>query len=357
MRRRATPEHVDVGIALVGALLALPLVTTGGLSGGRLALGLALTVIQCGALYWVRRRPQLVMAIAFATAAALMLLHPYVGSLGAANIALCGLAWSRPPRVSLIGLAAMVALAPLNLAGGGVAQMLLAIAGPALSWALGELGRMRHVRGTEQRERVRAAERERIARELHDVVAHNLAVIVVQAGAAADVFDAQPEQARSALLAIDDAGRSALGELRRLLETVSGEGERAPAPGLSQLGALTDSVRAAGLQVELDVDDGAPLPALVDLAAYRIVQEALTNALRHAHARRVQVRVARAAGALTIEVLDDGSGAPGADGRGIVGMRERAQTLGGTLQTGARPGGGFRVAAELPLASELLAAR
>jgi len=361
MRHRFSPERIDAGIASAGVLLALPLVATvpGGLSGGRLALGLALTAIQCGSLYWLRRRPELVTAICVATGAGLIALHPYVGSLGAANIAVCGLASARPPRRSLVGLAAMVALAPLNLtAGGGVAQTLLAVAGPALSWAFGELVRMNQVRRCERLERVRVGERERIARELHDVIAHNLAVIVLQAGAGADVFDAQPEQARAALRAIDGAGRSALGELRRLLAVVSGDEPRAPAPSLAQLDALAASVRATGLDVELQVeDDGEPLPALVDLAAYRIVQEALTNALRHAHATRVQVRVRRSTDALAVEVLDDGSGTPGPGGRGLVGMRERAERLGGALEAGARTSGGFRVAATLPLESELIAAR
>jgi signal transduction histidine kinase len=192
-----------------------------------------------------------------------------------------------------------------------------------------------------------AEEQARVGRELHDVIAHTLSVIVIQAGAALDVFDASPQAARQALGSIGSAGRQALAELRRVLAAVRPQpGEQdgwAPPPGLSGLGALLDQVRAAGLDVTARID-GTPvdLPAGLDLAAYRIVQEALTNTLKHARAQAA-------------EVTDDGQAAAPAGqrgparGRGLIGIGERAALHGGTCQAGPRPGGGFAVRASLPL--------
>jgi signal transduction histidine kinase len=177
-----------------------------------------------------------------------------------------------------------------------------------------------------------------------------VSVIVVQAAAADDVFDARPDQARAALRSIETAGREALGELRQLLGAVS-----APRPGLGRLSELTAPLQEAGLEVAVHREgaDGPELPAGVDLSAYRIVQEALTNTLRHAGATRASVTIRRLAGALELDVSDDGtatSGPPGAGaGRGLAGMRERATMLGGTFDAGPLPDGGFRVRARLPL--------
>ena len=225
-------------------------------------------------------------------------------------------------------------------------------------WALGEAARNRHKAISEGTRRAVGEEQARIARELHDVIAHSVSVIVVQAAAADDVFDERPDQARAALRSIESAGREALGELRRLLAPVrpSADGAPpAPQPGLDRLDELVAPLRAAGLEVEVrreDAQRGAPLPAGVDLSAYRIVQEALTNTLRHAGAARAEVTVRALDGMLELEVVDDGRGAPGPSagaGRGIAGMRERAAMLGGTLEAGPLPGGGFRVHARLPL--------
>ena len=197
-------------------------------------------------------------------------------------------------------------------------------------------------------------ERSRIARELHDVVAHSMTVMIVQAGAAKAVLRRNPDETEHALDAIEESGRIGLAEMRRLL---SADGEvppsLAPQPGLDGLDELLTRMRATGLAVELVVDGAAwSLPAGVDLSAYRIVQEALTNALKHGGAdvhARVMLRYRD--DAIDVEVVDDGRGpSPGMDGsgRGLIGMRERVAFLGGELYTGARPAGGFLVHARLP---------
>jgi signal transduction histidine kinase len=204
-------------------------------------------------------------------------------------------------------------------------------------------------------------ERARIARELHDVVTHNVSVMVIQAGAARKVMDAAPGQAREALLAVEAGGRAALAELRHVMDLLTATGddpagadELAPQPGLAQLPALVSRVRGTGVPVELTVrGPAAPVAAGVDLAAYRVVQEGLTNAVRHAAGARVRITVEHAPGAVRIEVADSGgtraSGVGPGNGRGLIGLRERLAVLGGTLDAGPRRTGGYRVLAVLPL--------
>jgi len=199
-----------------------------------------------------------------------------------------------------------------------------------------------------------AEEQERIARELHDVIAHSVSVMVVQAAAANDIFERQPERAREALRSIEESGRSALTELRRLLGIVRTHerGRLDPQPGLAALEELIEQVRATGLEVELELNgELGELPSGVDLSTYRIVQEALTNTLKHAQATHVRVRLGRRAHELAIEVADDGVG-PGKEstnGHGLIGMRERVALLGGTLETGPGESGGFAVKVRFPL--------
>jgi signal transduction histidine kinase len=201
--------------------------------------------------------------------------------------------------------------------------------------------------------RARAEEQARIARELHDVIAHNVSVMVVQAAAANDVFETRPERAREALEAIESTGRSALAELRRLLGVVRGDGaEYAPQPGLDGLDGLVAQVRAAGLAVSVSVEGARrPLPAGIDLSAYRVVQEALTNTLKHAHASRADVALRYGENTLDVEVHDDGTGNGngGGSGSGLIGMRERVVAFGGSLATGPGSAGGFAVSARFPL--------
>ena len=204
-----------------------------------------------------------------------------------------------------------------------------------------------------------AKERTRIARELHDVVAHRVSVMTVQAGAAKTVAADDPAGALQAMEAVEQAGRQALGELRHLLGVLRPEAEvdgLGPQPGIADVPRLVEHLGEAGLQVSLTIDDlPADLPARVDLSAYRIVQEALTNVIKHAGpGARTEVRLSTDNHGVAIEVLDNGYGAtilPGS-GHGIVGMRERALLLGGSLDAGPRPGGGFRVVAHLPIGDE-----
>lgn len=198
-------------------------------------------------------------------------------------------------------------------------------------------------------------ERLRIARELHDVLAHSISVINVQAGVGLALLDTHPEQARSALTTIKAASKEALGEVRQVLDTLRtpGDAPRAPAPGLDRLPELVEQAAAAGLTVTVEADGTArALTPGVDLAAFRILQEALTNVVRHSGARTARVRLAWQPRALELRVDDDGpaTGAPvGGSGNGLVGMRERAAALGGSLEAEPRPDGGFRVVARLPL--------
>ncbi|MFJ9528983.1 sensor histidine kinase [Streptomyces cyaneofuscatus] len=224
--------------------------------------------------------------------------------------------------------------------------------------------RAERTREEEARRRV-AEERLRIARDLHDVVAHHIALVNVQAGVAAHVMDKRPDQAKEALAHVRDASRSALNELRvtvgLLRQSGDPEAPTEPAPGLAVLDELVDTFRNAGLPVEVaGADRGPGLPAAVDLAAYRVIQEALTNVRKHAGAgARAEVSVVRVGTTAEITVLDNGRGSaagrPGAEstpdggGHGLLGMRERVTALGGALTAGPRYGGGFRVHAILPL--------
>jgi signal transduction histidine kinase len=199
-------------------------------------------------------------------------------------------------------------------------------------------------------QRVAAEEQARIARELHDVVAHALSVIVVQAAAADDVFEVDPRRAREPIRAIDQAARAALGDLRRVLGILQDGPEYEPQPSLARLDRLVEQVRATGLEVEVEVEGAArPLPAAVDLSAYRIVQEALTNTLKHAGAAHATVLV-RYGDELGLEIRDDGKGAADANGgSGLIGMRERVAMLGGRVASGSGPEGGYVVTAQIPI--------
>jgi signal transduction histidine kinase len=211
----------------------------------------------------------------------------------------------------------------------------------------------------EQEVALRAAtetERRHIARELHDVVAHSVSVMVVQAGAARQVLTDKPEAARESLLAVEASGHEAMNELRRLLGVLSENGSDppplAPQPGMGSVEGLIARVKDAGLPVELQIEgQRTPLPAGLDVAAYRIVQEALTNALKYAGGARTQVVVRYLPEAIDLEVVDEGTVSAPADGigRGLAGMRERVALFSGTIETGPQPGRGYAVRAHLPI--------
>src|SRR5262245_23253318 len=238
------------------------------------------------------------------------------------------------------------------------------------AWLLGAYVRTRreYLRAVEERaaqlereqeanaRRAAAEEQARIAREVHDVVAHNLSVIIVQATAADEVFASDPADAQRAVRTIGSTARRALDELRYVLGASGRQPTLAPQPTLGGLEALLEQVRAAGLEVELEIVGEQPeLPPALELSAYRIVQEALTNTLRHAGAEHATVTLRFDPEAVSLDVLDDGSALPpvgGGNGRGLIGMRERVATFGGQLEVGPDSGGAFRVSARLPVARQ-----
>ncbi|HTJ39851.1 MAG TPA: histidine kinase [Dactylosporangium sp.] len=352
-------------IAAVGAVLvSAPLLTPAPLvvaksdweAAGRVAAAL-LVLAQAAGFWWLGVRPRLGTAVVLAASAGLQVLYPGVGP-GLAFVVLCTYAWLRPAAETLwgLGFAVLAACGPA-VARGRWAMAGLWLGGVVLAWSWGALVRARSARRLAERRQAVLEERARIARELHDVLSHTVSVMVVQAAAADDVFDADPARAREALRRTEQAGRQALTELRWFLRTVRADDEgdagrqAPPQPGLGDVERLAETVSAAGLPVTVrrEDDDATEVPMAVQLSAYRIVQESLTNALRHAGAGRAEVVIRSGPSDVYVRVRDDGRGGSGAgSGQGIPGMRERAALLGGTLRAGPAPGGGFEVAARLP---------
>jgi signal transduction histidine kinase len=330
-----------------------------------------------------RRYPVQAFTVAVAAGAVQVLAgtRPLLGCDLAIPVLLYTLAAYRPRRqsvpglvVCLIGSVAAVTVLWVPNALGAVQQVGLALVifgGTALlAWVLGDSMAYRRAYLTSLEDRAArlereqqanaqiaaAAERARIARELHDVIAHNVSVMVVQADGASYALRSDPERAAAALAAISGTGRQALGEMRRLLGVLRSGDERvdlAPVPGLAQLRELLGQAREAGMSVSLTID-GEPheLSEGAGLAAYRVVQESLTNTRKHGGpAAAAAVRMTYQPGGLVLQVTDDGLGALAAsDGRGhgLTGMRERVEMYGGTVQAGPLPGGGYQVAALLP---------
>jgi len=265
---------------------------------------------------------------------------------------------SVPTAVGVFVIQAMLAAAlPIGPLEGAVTQNLLAVLS---AWVIGNTIRQRRqfleAQRIEAANRAVQAERLRIARELHDMIAHSLGVIAIQAGMGRRVVATQPEQAGRALAAIEDTGRDTLAALRRMVGTLRraeaepGSTPLDPAPGLADLDDLVGRTREAGVDVLVRRDgEQRPLPPDIDLSAYRIIQEAVTNVVRHAHTRRCEVVVTQRSDELSIEVTDDGKGGAVGAGYGIAGMRERVSLLGGDFEAGPRPEGGFRVNARLPV--------
>jgi signal transduction histidine kinase len=349
---------------------------------GILVVGCALALLHTLPLAGRRRFPGTVLALVVASGLAFAALDLPPDILGVAilvavySVAAYGDRWA-----SLAGLAvAEAGLAVVQLTPGRTgAETLVGNMGVvAAAWVLGYFAHnyrayaARLEERTAELERAReelarravTEERLRLARELHDVVAHAMSVIAVQSGVGAHVAASQPGEVGKALAAIEATSRAALTELRRLLGVLRQDDEPqaslTPVPGLADLEGLLAEVAKAGLAVRLRVEGRpAPLPAGVDLSAYRIVQEALTNVVKHAGPAHAQVTIRYRDQDVTVEVTDDGRGvaAVAGDGRrgtghGLIGMRERVAAFGGDLEVGPRPGGGFRVAARLPLATE-----
>lgn len=348
LRRRGVALVVVVYLLL---LLAIAIDSSGAQGAVGSSVAVCAATAACLALPWRRSHPELMTAVSLMAGLVLQLVRPELDWPVPALITVATLAASRPPQTSLWGLAGLWVVALLGLVDGEYDDVFVACALATTSWALGEGKRNRRLRRDEERLRAVVEERTRIARELHDVIAHNVSVIVVQAAAGAAVFDKRPERSRQALVSVEAVGRHALAELRRLLTLPDLEASTGPAPGLDHIEELIAGVRAAGLEVELrHVGKSGPLPAEVDLSAYRIVQESLTNTLRHARATRVSVLLRWSAACVELDVIDDGTAAPqvAGSGRGLAGMRDRAVALGGTLTAGPQPAGGFRVHALLP---------
>ena len=342
---------------LVGAwmaLIALDLLDEK--SPARSLAAVAIAAASGAVLHWRRTNPPVALIASLVLAVPYHLLVPQAVIPIPAMVALWALTLARPPRVSLIGLAGLLTVCSLNFVTASLDDSLFTFALAVIVWALAEVVRSRRGAIVQNAERAVRLEQDRIARELHDVIAHSVTVMVVQAGAADEVFESRPDEARQALRSIADVGRATLAELRRLLNVVrpTDDTPSAPQPGMARVDELAAVARSAGLDVTV-TQEGEPttLPVGVDLSAYRIVQEALTNTLRHGNATRAAVAVRYGPDAVDIDVVDDGRGTtgrpPDRDGRGLIGMRQRAAVLGGTVETGPTGRGGFRVRARLPL--------
>jgi signal transduction histidine kinase len=369
-RLRRSPPWVGDG--LLALLLVLPAASTVGeqTEPDPVALFIPFVLLQTLPLAVRRYWPRAVFAVMLGAALANTLLTDSPTLPVGVVVGLYTVAAHCDRKSSLRAVAASAVLvAALLLAPGdaGSREFLIpAILLFAIAWVLGDNlhTRRAYLREVEDKaarlerereenaRRAAADEQARIARELHDVIAHNVSVMVVQAAAGGDVFDSQPAKAREALASIEHTGREALTELRRLLGAVRADDGRVPQPGLERLPALIEQVRAAGLRVDLTTQgEQRQLPLGIDLSAYRIVQEALTNTLKHANAKRATVALRYGEDELAIDVTDDGRGpsSNGDPGQGLIGMRERVALYEGDLKAGPLAEGGFAVSARFPL--------
>ncbi|RCG29755.1 sensor histidine kinase [Sphaerisporangium album] len=382
--------HPLVGDSVLALVLAVASVAMAMISGGRSpgapphgvdVLGGGLIVAACLLVAFRRRWPFVLLCAAEVPQLALTAMRYESGLTGLVSLVLLyTVAAYRGLALSLVAAAVLSAsyAAGTTLASesGDWAQHTIILVVSLAVWVVGRSVRLRRaytaelVDRAERLERAREAdtraaraeERSRIARELHDVVAHHVSVMTVQAAAARKVLETRPEAARDALTAIEEMGRTAMREMRGIvgvLRTDGESGELAPQPGMGDLPVLVDQMREAGLRAQLWIEGERPaLPPGIDLAAYRLVQEALTNSLRHAGpSARAWVTVRHERDELLVHVEDDGRGGTGEftrgpgdrPGHGLVGIRERVALYGGVLRIGPRQGGGFEVRARFPL--------
>jgi signal transduction histidine kinase len=371
---RSLPSGWDVLLAL--AVFAFGLIAASSYHGAAPALPYALVTVATLPLLVRCLFPLPVLAVVVAVTAVIGLGYDRGWWPFAAIVALYTVAAHRPRRTSLrAGVAALTVLgAPIvyqvdwPVGWNDLAVVAERYAPLVAAWLLGAYVRTwrEYLRAVEERaaqlereqeanaRRAAAEEQARIAREVHDVVAHSLSVIIVQATAADEVFSSDPADAQRAVRTIGSTARRALDDLRHVLGASWQQPTLAPQPTLGELTTLLERVRAAGLEVELEIVGERPeLPPAVELSAFRIVQEALTNTLRHAAAEHAKVTLRFDPEAVTVDVLDDGStprSTGAGNGRGLIGMRERVTTFGGHLEAGPDRGGGFRVSARLPVA-------
>ena len=395
----ANPTLVDIGIAAALTALSVAAIAGGAADTGSLEpLSVTLLLLQTVPLAVRRRVPLAVLAVTYGATfghIALAVGRDSVNESIGALVALYTVAELRGRRVSVpaavvVGVSFVAVFAAVGALPRGLAGLLQTELSVVLGWAFGDFARTRALvaeviadrdRLLEAEREDRAAravgrERERIARELHDVVTHHVSVVVIQAGAARRALDKRPEQVREALAAIETTGRQALLDMRRMVgilgEGQTTDGDRThvapgldPMPGLDRIGELFERVRAAGLPVEVAVrGTPRPLDAGIELSAYRIVQEALTNALKYARGGHATVGLSYEPDAFEVDVVDRGGrGRPGGrsragalgieaehEGRGLIGMRERVAVFGGRFEAGPTSDG-FRVAARIPLAA------
>lgn len=392
VRRRRRPVAAVRGVAfpaplldgaVVAALIASDLAAQTVASAGTDVSSTELSVVavlvaavSAATLWWRRRRPLTVLAavIAMYPVAAAACEPGLFTQLTGATVVLsvyAVAAWSEHRRWAVAVPCVLVVIAIAGALGddAGIASAVaVGLALVPLPWALGSAARSRRRYLAEVERRLAAAEQERdakarravlderahIARELHDVVAHHISLVGVQAGAARTTLDGPPGATRAALEAIETASRTAVGEMRQLLDTLRDDDRSmpvAPQPGLADLDRLVDGYRRVGIDVALH-HDGAPIerPPLHQLCCYRIVEEALTNVARHSTATSAAVRVVHRRDGVRVTVIDAGPARhpPRGGGRGVIGMRERVSLFGGRLSAGPRSEGGFAVVAELP---------
>ena len=368
-------DAIVVGFTLVSGIIVVPFLPYRSI----IWVSIALTAVQAAALWWRRTRPVVVLLIVLLSLIAGWTVAPE-RELSSPALAFAVYAVSvyerSPSRLWVGGIAiAIIIAAVAGLLLGQYSIVRGIIPGGAISlvaWVIGDyvrgrreflvdlVTRHRHESETLRRQAV-DEERLRIARELHDVVAHNVSVMAIQAGAARVAGNAEDDN-RKALQSIETTARDTLAELNRLLGVLRKEPgqpnkapEMSPQPDLDQLDALLKTAREAGLEVDVKITgEPRPLPAALGLTAYRIVQEAITNALRHAHASTLEVRVNYLADALELTIRDNGEGVSeeavkASTGHGLIGMRERVAMFGGTLEAGSTDLGGFIVRSRLPL--------
>ncbi len=383
LARRLSP-YLDLTIGLVAALMSVASLLSTDIAGidPRLdpadPLSVAATLVAGLSLVWRRRRPVAAFAVFVTCCLVVTLTDHYIGLLSVLLLfSLYSLAAHSRRRNGVAGLVlcllVFIGLAVLDVPDLGTSDLLQACALLLTAWALGDAIRSRRI---QQSERLRIAEQEaaaarelaaravveerlRIARELHDVVAHSMSLIAVQAGVGGHVIRTDVAAAERALEIIAETSRKALAQTRSMLGLLRAEDADpavSPLQGIDDMEDLVHDVRESGVDVSLTVSGAVrPLDTAIELTAYRIVQESLTNVLKHSGARQAQVTVAYVPGGVDVEVRDHGHGgspAPagvgGPGGHGLVGLRERTRLLGGTLDYGALDGAGFRVAAHLP---------
>jgi signal transduction histidine kinase len=368
--RRVPPAVVDVGIAMIFVLLVAAEVVRQPVPGGRTVVFAVLTLVMAVCLALRRRWPLATYAIATAALVVESFLHvateytPLATLVGAYSVGLYATRararWG--PVILVAGIVGYFAGTP-GLQRTDPVQLAYVLLIWLGGWGFGYAT----ARWREDQERVRRAlereviaeERVRMSRELHDVVGHTVNLLVVQAGAARMVLDQDPVQARDLLQGMEDTGRETLADLDRVLATLRDDTKRGEdrgdtangAPGLAQLPGLVGRFHDSGVDARLTIDPGLRLPRDLDLAAYRIIQEALTNTLKHAAPCSATVEVERKNGSMIIQVFDTGPGVRRADphGRGLVGIAERVSMCGGVLEHGNGQDGGFRLRAVLPL--------